>query len=205
MFTTSLLSRFMHSPSMLHLGACKRVLRYIKGTLNCGIWYGRKEVKLEGYVDSDWAGCEDDSKSTTGFVFSFGSGAFCWSSTKQEVVAQSSAEAEYIAAAAALNQAAWIRKILDDLGIQLDKAIVIKCDNVSAISMAKNPVYHWQTKHIKVKFHSIREAVENGEIEITHCSSIDQAADILTKALPSNQFEKLKNKLGVSLKSFKEC
>ncbi|KAK2404761.1 putative mitochondrial protein [Trifolium repens] len=94
MFSASLLSRFMHSPSVTHFGVGKRVLRYIKGTSDFGIWYSKSDGKLEGFVDSDWAGSVDDSKSTTGYVFSLGSGVFSWNSKKQDVVAQSSAEAE---------------------------------------------------------------------------------------------------------------
>ncbi|KAF2323334.1 hypothetical protein GH714_034706 [Hevea brasiliensis] len=111
--SASLLSRFMNTPSQSHLGAAKRVLRYLKGTADYGIWFlkkKKKEAKLEGYSDSDWAGCVDDSKSTSGYVFSFGSGVFCWNSRKQEVVAQSTTEAKYISAAAAKNQAIWLRK-----------------------------------------------------------------------------------------------
>ncbi|XP_048234366.1 secreted RxLR effector protein 161-like [Ricinus communis] len=116
MFLVSLLSRFMHSPSQTHLCAAKRVLRYLKGTLDEGIWYNRhKNIILEGYVDSDCAGSVDDSKSTTGYIFLFGNGAFSWNSKKQDVVAQSSTEAEYIAAATTVNQALWINKILVDI------------------------------------------------------------------------------------------
>ena len=116
MFPASLLSRFIQAPSQKHFGAAKRVLRYIKGTADLGIWYLREESdELVGFSDSDWAGSADDSKSTSGFVFSFGSGAFTWNSKKQEVVAQSTAEAEYIAAAGAANQAIWLRKVLADL------------------------------------------------------------------------------------------
>ena len=111
MFTSSLLSRFMHSPSQTHLGAAKRALRYIRGTTDYGLWFSKNESeKLKGYADSDWAGSSDDAKSTSGYMFSLGSGVFSWNSKKQDVVAQSSAEAEYISAAAAANQAIWLRK-----------------------------------------------------------------------------------------------
>ena len=117
MFAASMLSRFMKCPSQLHYVAAKRVLRYIKGTADHGIWYLKdKSADLVGFTDSDWAGSLDDFKSTSGYCFSFGSGVFSWNSSKQEVVAQSSAEAEYIAAAGAANQAIWLRKILNDLG-----------------------------------------------------------------------------------------
>ncbi|KAJ4719034.1 Retrovirus-related Pol polyprotein from transposon TNT 1-94 [Melia azedarach] len=103
MFATSLLSRFMQNPSQVHFGAGRRVLRYLKGTHDFGIWFKPEaELNLFGYVDSDWAGCIDDGKSTSGYAFSVGSGMFSWCSKKQDVVAQSTAEAEFIAAAAAL-------------------------------------------------------------------------------------------------------
>lgn len=117
MYAASLLSRFMKNPSQAHFSAAKRVLRYLKGSLDYGILYEKKGSSvLEGYVDSDWAGSIEDSKSTSGYVFSLGSGVFSWNTKKQEVVAQSPAEAEYISAAAASNQAIWPRKLLIDLG-----------------------------------------------------------------------------------------
>ncbi|KAK4390397.1 Secreted RxLR effector protein [Sesamum angolense] len=112
MFATSLLSRFMQSPSQVHYGAAKRILRYLRGTKDFGIWYKpTNDAKLVGYTDSDWAGSVDDMKSTSDYTFSLGSGIFSWASKKQATVAQSSAEAEYIAAAATSNQAIWLRRI----------------------------------------------------------------------------------------------
>ncbi|KAL6323788.1 hypothetical protein AAG906_002256 [Vitis piasezkii] len=205
MFSASLLSRFMNSPSKIHFGVAKRVLRYIRGTFDYGLWFVKKESKeLQGYVDSDWAGSLDDSKSTSGYAFSFGSGVFSWNSKKQEVVAQSSAEAEYISAAAAANQAIWLRKLLTDLGQNQADATVIWVDNKSAIAIAKNPVQHGRTKHINVKFHAIREAEKNGEVNLVHCCSENQIADILTKALSKAKFEELRSRLGVSKKILKE-
>jgi len=115
----SILSRFMHCASEIHLKAAKRVVRYIKGTINFGIKFKKsKEFKLFGFSDSDWAGSIDDMKSTSGYCFSFGSGVFSWSSKKQETVAQSTAEAEFVAATSAVNQALWLRKILSDLHLE---------------------------------------------------------------------------------------
>ncbi|RVW32090.1 Retrovirus-related Pol polyprotein from transposon RE2 [Vitis vinifera] len=205
MFSASLLSRFMHSPSKIHFGVAKRVLRYIRGTFGYGLWFVKKESKeLQGYANSDWAGSLDDSKSTSGYSFSFGSGVFSWNSKKQEVVAQSSAEVEYISAAAAANQAIWLRKLLTDLGQSQADATVIWVDNKSAIAIAKNPVQHGRTKHINVKFHAIREAEKNGEVNLVHCCSENQIADILTKALSKAKFEELRSRLGVSKKILKE-
>ena len=143
--------------------------------------------ELYGYLDSDWAGSLDDMKSTSGYVFSFGYGVFSWNSKKQDIVTQSSAEAEYVSTAAAANQAIWLRKMLNDLGMQQSQATVIFCDNKSAISIAKNPVQHVRMKHINVKFHAIREAEKNGEVQLVHCRSEEQLADILTKALPKDK------------------
>ena len=113
MFLAGLLSRFMSSPSNFHMGVAKRVLKYIRGTTDLGILYSKSGgVNLSGYADSDWAGSVDDMKSTFGYVFTIGSGAICWNAKKQEVVAQSTAEAEYIFLAAAANQAIWLNKLL---------------------------------------------------------------------------------------------
>ncbi|XP_043814061.1 secreted RxLR effector protein 161-like [Manihot esculenta] len=116
-FSVSVLSRFMHSPTKHHLGAAKRVLRYVAGTVNFGIWYTTvSNFKLFGYTDSDWACSLDDRKSTSGYTFSLGSGAISWSSKKHDTIALSSSETEYIAATSAACQAVWLRRVLVDLG-----------------------------------------------------------------------------------------
>ncbi|KAL0387090.1 UNVERIFIED_CONTAM: Retrovirus-related Pol polyprotein from transposon RE1 [Sesamum radiatum] len=167
MFATCLLSRFMQSPSQVHYAAAKRILRYLRGTKDFGIWYkSTNDAKLVGYTDSDWAGSVDDMKSTSGYTFSLGSGIFSWASKKQATVAQSSVEAEYIAAAATSNQAIWLRRILEDIGEKQEEPTTIYCDNKSAIAITKNPVQHSRTKHIDIKYHSLREATTRGEIEL---------------------------------------
>ncbi|KAK4386396.1 Retrovirus-related Pol polyprotein from transposon RE2 [Sesamum angolense] len=204
MFATSLLSRFMQSPSQVHYAAAKRILRYLRGTKDFGIWYkSTNDAKLVGYTDSDWAGSVDGMKSTSGYTFSLGSGIFSWASKKQATVAQSSAEPEYIAAAAISNQAIWLRRILEDIGEKQDEPTTIYCDNKSAIAITKNPVQHSRTKHIDIKYHSLREATTRGEIELKYCSTEEQLADIFTKALPQNKFEELRMKIGVGHKHIK--
>uniref|UniRef100_A0A5B7B4M6 Retrovirus-related Pol polyprotein from transposon TNT 1-94 n=1 Tax=Davidia involucrata TaxID=16924 RepID=A0A5B7B4M6_DAVIN len=198
MFAASLLSRFMNSPSQIHLGAAKRVLRYVRGTTSFGIKYSRGfELKLKGYCDSDWGGCVDDMKSTSGYAFSLGSGVFSWASKKQQSVAQSSAEAEYISAAMATSQVIWLRRIMEDIGETQEEGTELFCDNKSAIAMAKNPVYHSRTRHIAIKHHFIREAVEEGEVQLKFCRSDEQVADIFTKALPKDKFKNFRELLGV--------
>ncbi|EOY03877.1 Cysteine-rich RLK (RECEPTOR-like protein kinase) 8 [Theobroma cacao] len=158
MYSVSFLSRFMKEPTDQHYTAAKRVLKYLKGTLNHEIHFTRfPKFKLIGYSDCDWAGNIDDSKSTSGYVFTLGNGAFSWNTHKQSVVAQSSTEAEYISAASASNQAIWLRKLLTDLQFPQNHATDLFVDNKFAIAFTKNPVNHGKMKHIHVKFHSIRD------------------------------------------------
>ncbi|KAL1173043.1 hypothetical protein V6Z11_A05G387800 [Gossypium hirsutum] len=142
-----------------------------------------KVLKLVGYSDSGWAGCINDMKSTSRHFFTLGSSVFCWSSKKQQTVAQSTAEAKYIAAAIAVNQAIWLRKLLHDLNENQCDPTKIMVDNQSAVAIAKNPVFHGKIKHFKIKFHFVREAEQSKEVSLVHCCSQDQLADILTKPL----------------------
>ncbi|XP_031249322.1 uncharacterized protein LOC116107157 [Pistacia vera] len=169
MYATSLLSRFMSQPTKTHFKTAKRVLRYVKGSTDFGVWFKRSEnLKLVGLSDSDWAGLTYDMRSTSRYAFFLNCGAICWLSRKQETVAQSIAKAEYISDAAAVNQAIWLRKILEDLKLKQVKPTAIMCDNQSSVAMAKNLMHHRRTKHIKMKFHAVREAEKNGEVELMH-------------------------------------
>ncbi|GLT43009.1 hypothetical protein SLA2020_169860 [Shorea laevis] len=205
MYSVSVLSRFMQSPSEIHLKGAKRILRYVKGTIDFGVMYSRSdEIKLLGFTDSDWAGSEDDMKSTSGCCFSIGSGMISWCSRKQDTVAQSTAESEYIAAADAANQAIWIRKVMRDLKHAQKEPAVILCDNKFTIAIVKNPVFHRRTRHIKVKYHSIREAENDNEVQLIHCSSEEQIADIFTKGLQKSRFELLREQVGMCSLDVKE-
>ncbi|WKA00249.1 hypothetical protein VitviT2T_018628 [Vitis vinifera] len=179
MFPASLLSRFLSSPRNVHMGVAKRVL-------------------------NDWAGSVDDMKSTSGYVFTIGSGVICWNLRKQAVVAQSTTEAEYISLAAAANQAIWLRKLLADLVQEQSSPTELYCDNKSAISITQIPVQHGRTKHINVKFHSIREAENNSLVKLHYYSTDEQLADIMTKGLPKSRLEFLRLKLGMSKANLKE-
>lgn len=195
---TSLLSRFMQSPSKVHFGAAKRVLRYLKGTSSYGLFYSSSDnFKLYGFSDSDWAGSLDDRRSTTGYLFLLGSSAISWSSRKQPSTALSSSEAEYMAVTSATCQAIWLRRILQDMKFEQKEATVIYCDNQSTISMAKNPVHHQRTRHIDIRHHFIREQVAEGSIQLEFCNSREQVADLFTKALPLEKFAYLRDKLQV--------
>ncbi|XP_072060235.1 secreted RxLR effector protein 161-like [Arachis hypogaea] len=148
----------MEEPCTNHLQAAKRILRYIKGTLNDGIYYeNTNEVNLVSYTDSDWAGDIETRKSISEFAFNLGSGAISWSSKKQPIVALSTAEAEYIAAGSWATQAVWLRRIIEELNEKQSTPTTIFCDNKPAIALYKNPVFHERSKHIDVRFHKTRE------------------------------------------------
>ena len=136
-------------------------------------------------------------RSTSGYCFSFGSGVFSWSSRKQEVVAQSTAEAEYIATVAAVNQALWLRKLLTDLDMKQEVSTKVFVDNQATISIVNDPVFHGKTKHFKIKLYFLREVQKEGDIQLVYCNTESQNADILTKALPKIRFEFLRERLGV--------
>jgi hypothetical protein len=198
MYDVSLLSRYMHCASEIYFKVAKRILRYIKGTADYGIKFSQVgKFNLHGYSDSDWAGNIDDMRSTSGYCFSFGSGVFSWSSKKQEIVAQPTAEAEYVAATASANQAVWIRKLLADLNLQQNESTQLFVDNQAAISISNNPVFHGITKHFKIEFFFLREVQQEGKVKLLYCKTEEQHADILTKALPKLKFEYLRQKLGV--------
>lgn len=204
-FCVSLLSRFMQSPSEIHLRGAKRILRYIGGTSDYGVKFARvTAVKLLGFSDSDWAGSSEDSRSTSGMCFTLGSGIITWHSKKQSVVAQSTAEAEYIAASMAANHAVWLRKVLFDLNHEKKQPTVLMVDNSAAVAIVRNPVLHDKTKHIWLKYHSIREFEQQAEIQVVQYSSEDQVADIFTKILPKVRFERLRALLGVCSLDSKE-
>ena len=142
----------------------------MNGTKGYGILYTTSdEFKLIGYIDSDWAGSIDDRKSTSRYVFNMGSSAISWASKKQPIVAQSTIEVEYIAANAAACQAIWLRRIFTNLNERQEDGTTIYCDNISSIALSKNPVFHGRSKHIEIRYHFIKELVENADIKTEFC------------------------------------
>ncbi|KAL6315604.1 hypothetical protein AAG906_002776 [Vitis piasezkii] len=200
-FSVGMVSRYMEKPTTEHMAAVKHICRCVKGTLNLGCVYEKKEGSLEliGYSDSDLAGDTDDRKSTSGLIFFLGSNPISWCSQKQKVVALSSCEAEYIAACAAACQGVWLGRLLADLLKTEVKKVVLKIDNQSAIALSKNSVHHERSKHIDTRFHYIRDCVESGMIEIQHVCTEDQHADILTKSLARMKFLEMRERIGVRI------
>ncbi|CAI0431123.1 unnamed protein product [Linum tenue] len=201
MYSVCLLSRFMESPTRQHMLAAKRILRYVKGSLEHGIWYrrGGEGGELIGYTDSDYAGDVDDRKSTSGYAFFLAGGVVSWASKKQPVVTLSTTEAEFVAASFSAAQCVWLRRILEQFGWKssVDTATRIFCDNSSAIKLSRNPVLHGRSKHIDVRFHFLRELANRGVVTMEHCRTYEQIADVMTKALKLETFQLMRAKLGV--------
>ena len=149
------------------------------------------------FTDSDYAGDEEDSKSTSGYDFLLSSGAVSWMSKKQPIVTLSTTEAEFVAAAASACQAVWMRRVLRNLSHGQESSTVIMCDNSSTIKLSKNPVMHGRSKHIKVRFHFLRDLVKDGEIDLVHCVTQEQVADLMTKALKLEAFQELRMKMRI--------
>jgi hypothetical protein len=149
-----------------------------------------------GYSDADWAGSYD-RKSTTGYCTFVGGNLVTWKSKKQNVIARSSAEAEYRAMASTTSELIWIKQLLVELGINTREPTKMYCDNQAARHIASNPVFHERTKHIEVDCHFIREKIQGKEIETPFVKSQDQLADIFTKGLESRPFKENTNKLGL--------
>jgi hypothetical protein len=177
------LARYMAKPSIEHWQAAKALLRYLRGTQSLGLNFGRVASGcLQVFADADYAGCLDTRRSTTGYVFLISGTAVSWSSKLQHTVAVSTAEAEFMAAAAAVREALWFKLLADDLGWTLG-CLTILGDNQAALHLLKNPAISHRAKHIDVLHLFARERVVRGEVQFKYCPTEYNVADILTKSL----------------------
>ncbi|KAK2440889.1 putative mitochondrial protein [Trifolium repens] len=195
-----IVSRFMQSPKLSHMQAVKKILRYLQGTVDYGILYSNtdgNQRRLVGYCDSDWSGDKVERKSTMGYVFTLFNCPISWCSKKQNVVALSTCEAEYISACNAACQGIWLQSLLQEMMIDVDEEIELRVDNKSAINLAKNPIAHGRSKHIETKFHFLRDQVTKGKIKLVYCKTEAQGADIFTKPLKIERFKDLRKMLNV--------
>ncbi|GJX68717.1 retrovirus-related pol polyprotein from transposon TNT 1-94 [Tanacetum coccineum] len=196
-FAVCMCARYQASPTKKHLEALKRVFRYLRGTINWGLWYPKDTaMALTAYADADHAGCQDTRRSTSGSAQFLGDKLVSWSSKKQKSTAISTTEAEYIAMSGCCAQILWMRSQLTDYDFVFNK-IPLYCDNRSAIALCCNNVQHSRSKHIDIRHHFIREQVEKGVVELYFMTTDYQLADIFTKALPREQFEFLLLHLGM--------
>ncbi|CAA7058194.1 unnamed protein product [Microthlaspi erraticum] len=197
-YSVGVLSRYMQEPRESHGAALKQVLRYLCGTLSHGLCFGRmKQTGLVGYSDSSHNVDVDDGKSTGGHIFYLDECPITWCSQKQETVALSSCEAEFMAATEAAKQAIWLQELLSEVTGKDCEKVVVRIDNKSAIALTKNPVFHGRSKHIHRRYHFICECVENEQVEVEHVPGDQQKADIFTKALGKIKFKEMRNLIGV--------
>lgn len=183
---TSTVSQFLVNPGQMHRIAAKRILRYLKGTMNLGLQYLSEPgaLKILCWTDSDWAADRDTRRSISVYSISVGKGMVTCSSKKQNTIALSSTEAEYAAVTAAAQEVLHIRSLLKSIGLEQIVATVVFCDNQAAIALTKNPIMHARTRHVEVKMHFIRKSVEDKAIEMHYVPTSQNTAHILTKALP---------------------
>ncbi|XP_020684057.1 uncharacterized protein LOC110100751 [Dendrobium catenatum] len=193
-FAVNKICQHMHQPSIGHFQLLKRILIYLKGTTSLGLFLPKTDLNLTAFADSDWAGDAIDRKSTTGYCIFLGSALISWSVKKQSTVARSSTEAEYRSLAASAADVIWLRRLCQEFSINLPST-PLYCDNISAMSLASNPIFHARTKHIEIDHHFIRDCVQAKHIIIHHVSSVDQIADIFTKPLHSQRLAQLRSKL----------
>jgi hypothetical protein len=196
------LARYMQSPKRRHEIAAKRILRYLSGTKEIGLLFGRRggmnvddEMNLIAYGDADWANDKNDRKSITGWIVKLNGDLISWASKKQHTQSQSTCEAELYAQAAAINEVAWQRDLLKELGLNVHQPTIVYCDNQPTISVTKNGIKSERTKHVDVKYHFVTEQFNNGIIKPVYLQTDQQQADILTKALDKQRFEQFRKEL----------
>uniref|UniRef100_A0A2N9F5X3 Integrase catalytic domain-containing protein n=1 Tax=Fagus sylvatica TaxID=28930 RepID=A0A2N9F5X3_FAGSY len=184
-YSVSKLSRYTSNPGEDHWKAIVRVLRYLKYTLNYGVHYTRYPAVLEGYSDANWISDTNDTKSTSGYVFTLGGAAVSWKSSKQTCIARSTMESEFIALDKAGEEAEWLRHFLEDMPMWTKPVppICIHCDSQSAIGRAQSYMYNGKSRHIRRRHNTVRQLLSNGIISIDYIKSKDNIADPLTKGL----------------------
>ncbi|XP_074351987.1 secreted RxLR effector protein 161-like [Apium graveolens] len=196
-YAVSVVNRFMHNPGKQHMDAVVRILRYLKSAPGKGLLFLKHgNTDILGYSDSSWAE-KEDRKLTSGYLTFVGGNLVTWKSKKQKVVSLSSAEAEYRAMVKGICELLWLKRLMGELGFSSQSPMQLFCDNQSVIKIAKNPVQHDRTKHVKIDRNFIYEKLENNEVEVPYVSTKGQLADMLTKALSNSDFADSLVKLGI--------
>ncbi|WVZ49078.1 LOW QUALITY PROTEIN: hypothetical protein U9M48_000459 [Paspalum notatum var. saurae] len=195
-YAMSLVSRYMANPGKEHWNAVKWILRYLRGTSDACLQFGRNREGLVGYVDSDHAADLDKRRSLTGYVFTVGGCAVSWRACLQSTVALSTTEAEFIAVCDACKEAVWLKGLYAEFSGDTS-CINLFCDSQSAIHLTKDQMFHERTKHIDVKYHYVREVVAEGRLKVCKISTHDNPADMMTKSVPVAKFELCSSLVGI--------
>lgn len=193
-------SQFQSCPTEEHWTHLKRLLRYIKGTVDLGLEY-RGDDKAEviaAYCDADWANSIIDRRSVTGYVFRVFGCVTTWLTRKQQTVSLSSTEAELVALSTAVCEGVWLIRLLEEIGYKLSAPVTYFEDNQSTIRVVNDPKDHGRLKHVDVKLHYIRSLIQQGRIRLEYIPSERQVADIMTKSLPGGPFCRLREELNLS-------
>lgn len=178
------LSRFNNQPTITHWTAVKRVFRYLQATKNAKLLFKRDNENITGYCDADWASDSVDRRSCTGYIFIFQGAAISWASKKQQTIALSSTEAEYMSLAYSIQEALWLKQLEESFWPETaGTSLCMYCDNQSAISLSGNETYHARSKHIDVRYHFLREKIACKQISVHYKKTEDMVADVLTKGL----------------------
>jgi hypothetical protein len=193
------LCRFIGKWNKVHFAAAKHLLRYLKGTIDLSLTFRSKNQQLIGYSDADWGGDLNTRRSTTGYIFQLFGATIAWKSRLQSTVALSTTEAEYMATVDAAKQAMWLKQLLQELQFNFE-TITLHNDNNGCIGLSKNPINHEKTKHISMRHHFLRERVQDGVVTVKHVPSKQNIADILTKHIAKDQFQYLRDSMGLSLR-----
>lgn len=196
-YTINTLSRFNKNPQRENWMAIKRVMRYLQGTKAYKLEYSKDGSSLTGYCDADWANDIQDRKSCTGYVFISQGGGISWSSRRQQTVALSTTEAEYMSMAAAAQEALWLKQFQTELGEDDDGPLSIGCDNQSAIKLSMTDSYKPRTKHIDIRFHFLKDYVNRSIIRFEYCNGNQMVADILTKGTTFEKHVYCVSKMGL--------
>lgn len=199
-FIVGILGRYLSNPGLDHWKAAKRVMRYLKRTRNYMLTYRRSDqLEITGYSDSDFAGCQDSLRSTSGYVFLLAGGAVSWRSAKQGLTASSTMAAEFVAIHEASDQGIWLRNFVTGLQIVegIERPLKLYCDNRSAVLYSNNNRSSTKSKHIDIKFLVVKEKVQSGQISIEHLRTNSMIADPLTKGLPPKVFHEHTAHMGV--------
>ncbi|XP_059627659.1 secreted RxLR effector protein 161-like [Cornus florida] len=196
-FCVGICVRYQVDPREQHFLMVKRVIRYVNSILNYGLCYSSESnFEIAGYIDADWAGNKDDKKSTSGGCSYVGTNLVSWYNKKQNCIYLSSCEAEYITARNCCTQLLWMKQILMDYGFD-QETIAIFCDNTSTSNISKNLVLHSRTKHIDIRYHFLRELVEQNVVSLEKVHTYQNLADILTKPLHALKFSYLRKSIGI--------
>ncbi|XP_055633002.1 uncharacterized protein LOC129773420 [Toxorhynchites rutilus septentrionalis] len=201
--SVSLLGRKVSAPTEMDWKAAKRVVRYLKGTMEVRLRFDPgKDWTLVCYSDADWAGDHASRRSTTGFIFFFGNGPIAWVSRRQTCVSLSSMEAEYIALSEACQELLWLRRLMADFGEDLSKATTIFEDNQSCLSFVKAERTSKRSKHIDTRHHFVKDMAERGEIKLVYFPTEKMLADAFTKPLAATKFRQLAEMSGFVMSKF---